>query len=40
MTYFKKKKFHPSEGLFSKFSTQKPKKDGNATKLRKMPFLK
>jgi hypothetical protein len=41
MTYFKKKKtFHLSEGHFSNFSTQELKKDRNATKKRKMSFLK
>jgi hypothetical protein len=40
MTYFKKKTFTSQKGCFSNFATQKPKKDRNSTKERKMPFLK
>jgi hypothetical protein len=40
LTYFKEKNFTSQKGNFSNFLTQEPKKDGNTTKLRKMPFLK
>jgi hypothetical protein len=40
VTYFKENNFHLSEGSFSNFSTQKPKRDRNKTQKDKMPFLK
>jgi hypothetical protein len=41
MTYFKKKKnFTSQKSHFPNFPTHEPKKDNNATELRKMPFIK
>jgi hypothetical protein len=40
MTYFKENNFPLSEGPFFTFFDRRTEKDRNATKLRKMPFLK